>query len=197
MNKTVLTKGRFETRQLTIVGLLSAISVTLGLTGYGFIPFPIAHATIMHIPVIIGAIIEGPIVGILVGLMFGIFSMIQNMMTPSVLSFAFMNPLVAILPRILIGITSYYTYVLLKKCNEPLRIGITAVVGTLTNTVGVLSMIYFLYAQQYARTVKISVSGAAKAIFGVAGLNGSIESAVAVVIVVPVIIAIKKIRNRS
>ncbi|KOF57065.1 MULTISPECIES: ECF transporter S component [Clostridium] len=197
MNKNVLAKSKFETRQLTIVGLLSAISVTLGLTGYGFIPFPIAHATIMHIPVIIGAIIEGPVVGILVGLMFGVFSMIQNMMTPSVLSFAFMNPLVAILPRVLIGVTAYYTYALLKKCNEPLRIGITAVVGTLTNTVGVLTMIYFLYAERYAQAAKISVSGAAKAIYGVAGLNGSIESAVAVVIIVPVVLAIKKIRGRS
>lgn len=194
MNKT-LTKPRFETRQLTIVGLLSAISVTLGLTGYGFIPFPIAHATIMHIPVIIGAILEGPIVGILVGLMFGIFSMIQNIMTPSVLSFAFINPLVAILPRVLIGVTAYYSYTLLKKCNEPIRIGVAAIVGTLTNTVGVLSMIYFLYAKEYASAAKISVSATAKAIFGVAGLNGSIEAAVAVVIIVPVVLAIKKIRN--
>ena len=196
MNKT-LTKPRFETRQLTIVGLLSGISVTLGLTGYGFIPLPIAHATIMHIPVIIGAILEGPIVGILVGLMFGIFSMIQNIMTPSVLSFAFINPLVAILPRILIGITAYYSYALLKKCNEPIRIGAAAIVGTLTNTVGVLSMIYFLYAEKYAKAAKISVSGTAKAIFGVAGVNGSIEAVVAVVIIVPVVLAIKKIRNHK
>lgn len=194
MNKT-LAKPRFQTRQLTIVGLLSAISVTLGLTGYGFIPFPIAHATIMHIPVIIGAILEGPIVGILVGLMFGIFSMVQNIMTPSVLSFAFINPLVAILPRVLIGVTAYYSYALLKKCNQPIRIGVAAIVGTLTNTVGVLSMIYFLYAKDYAKAAKISVDATAKAIFGVAGLNGSIEAAVAVVIIVPVVLAIKKIRN--
>lgn len=195
MNKNVLAKKRFGTRQLTIVGLLSGISMALGLTGYGFIPFPIAHATIMHIPVIIGAILEGPVVGILVGLMFGIFSMIQNIMAPSVLSFAFMNPLVAILPRVLIGITAYYTYAVLKKFNEPVRIGATAIIGTLTNTVGVLSMIYFLYAANYAKAVKISVSGTAKAIFGVAGLNGSIEAATAVVITVPIILALKKIRK--
>lgn len=196
MNKT-LTKRKFETRQLTIVGLLSAISVILGLTGYGFIPLPFVKATIMHIPVIIGAVIEGPIVGAMVGLIFGVFSIIQAIMTPNVLSFAFINPLVSVLPRVLIGITSYYAYALLRGKKETLRIGVSAVVGTITNTFGVLTMLYFLYARSYAKAVKISVDSAAKAIYGVAFTNGIFEAIFAVIITVPVVLAIKKIRKRN
>ena len=85
-----------NTRQIAVIGMLSSISIVLGLTGYGFIPLPIARATIMHIPVIIGAILEGPVVGMLIGLIFGIFSIFQNIANPSLLSFAFFNPLVSV-----------------------------------------------------------------------------------------------------
>ena len=51
-------KTNFSVRQITMVGMLSAISIFLGLTGLGFIPIPPVKATIMHIPVIIGAIVE-------------------------------------------------------------------------------------------------------------------------------------------
>lgn len=61
------TKSKFSVRQIAMIGMLSAISIFLGLTGLGFIPIPPVKATIMHIPVIIGAIVEGPIVGSLVG----------------------------------------------------------------------------------------------------------------------------------
>lgn len=195
LNKEPIVKRRFETRQLTIVGLLSAISVILGLTGYGFIPLPFAKATIMHIPVIIGAIIEGPLVGAAVGLIFGLFSIMQNIMSPNVLSFAFMNPLVSVLPRVLIGITSYYAYAFFKTKRKALRIGFSAVVGTITNTFGVLTMIYFLYAENYAKAMKINVSTAAKAIYGLAFTNGSFEMIFAAAISIPVVMAVKKIRK--
>jgi uncharacterized membrane protein len=87
---------KFGTRQITVIGMLSAISIILGSTGFGFIPLPMAKATIMHIPVIIGAIPEGPLVGGAVGFIFGLFSTYQNITNPNILSFAFMNPLVSI-----------------------------------------------------------------------------------------------------
>ena len=98
-----------------MVGMLSAISIFLGLTGLGFIPIPPVRATIMHIPVIIGAIVEGPIVGTLVGLVFGLFSMYQNITAPGPTSFIFWNPIIALVPRILIGLVAYYVYMLTKK----------------------------------------------------------------------------------
>lgn len=194
MSEKVKNEKRLGTRKLTIVGMLSAISVVLGLTGYGFIPLPFAKATIMHIPVIIGAIIEGPIVGVLIGLIFGVFSILQNIMAPNILSFALINPLVSVLPRIFIGLTSYYVYKLVKG-KEGTRIMIATIIGSLTNTLGVLTMIYVLYAARYAQAKGISASVAAKTIYGIALINGVPEALIAVIISVPVILAVKKIRK--
>ncbi len=182
-------------RQITTAGMLSAISIILGLTGYGFVPLPLAKATIMHVPVIIGAILEGPKVGILIGFMFGAFSLIQNIISPNLLSFAFLNPLVSVLPRVLIGLTAYYTYRLVKSKNENLRIAAAAAVGSMTNTAGVLGMIYVLYAAQYAEAKGIAVSLAAKTIFGVAYMNGIAEAIVAVIITAAVVLSVKKLRK--
>ncbi len=183
-------------RQLTVVGMLSAICIILGATGYGFIPLPIAKITIMHIPVIIGAILEGPKVGMLIGLMFGLFSILQNIISPNLLSFAFINPLVSVLPRVLIGVTTYYTYKLVKVKNETVRVAIGAAIGSLTNTVGVLTMIYLLYVDRYAQVKNITVNKAAKVIFGIAYTNGILEAIAAVIITISVVLAIKKTKKK-
>ncbi len=96
---------------MTIVGVLGGLSIALGLTPLGFIPVGPTRATIMHIPVIIGAIMEGPVVGGLIGLIFGLSSMFQAATNPTPVSPpVFLNPLVSVLPRILIGIVAHYSY---------------------------------------------------------------------------------------
>jgi uncharacterized membrane protein len=126
----------FSVRKIVISGMLAAISILLGWTRLGFIPVPTAagNATIMHVPAIIGGIMEGWLVGGIVGTIFGLFSFLQAT-TP-----LFKDPLVAIFPRIFIGITAYFSYAGLKKVNEYLALIVAAVVGTLTNTVLVLGM---------------------------------------------------------
>jgi uncharacterized membrane protein len=186
---------RIKTNQLTTIGMLSAICVVLGLTGYGFIPLPGAKATIMHIPVIIGSILGGPMVGMTIGLIFGIFSIMQNIMAPNLLSFAFINPLVSVLPRVLIGLTSYYVYKLNFTKNDSLKIGLATVIGSLTNTFGVLTMIYILYAAKFAASKGIDPSIAAKTIYGIAVINGVPEAIIATIITIPVILSIKKIKK--
>jgi uncharacterized membrane protein len=187
---------RLGTRQIAVIGMLSAISILLGSTGYGFIPLPTAKATIMQIPVIIGAILEGPVVGISVGLIFGLFSIFQNLTAPNILSFAFLNPLVSVLPRMLIGVVAYYTYKIPVIKSEIAKIGISAVAGSLTNTVGVLTAIYLIYAAQYAQAKGIAIGTAAKAIYVIALTNGIPEAAVAVIITIPAVLAVKKVIRR-
>lgn len=120
--------SKLSVRQITIAGMLSAISIVMATTPLGYIPLGIANATTMHIPTIIGSILEGPYVGTFIGLIFGVSSFIRQN-TP-----IFADPVVAILPRLLIGIVAYYTYKLTKSS------GVAAVAGTLTNTVGVLGL---------------------------------------------------------
>lgn len=187
---------KLSTRQITVVGMLSAITIVMGLTGLGFIPFPTIKATIMHLPVIAGAIIEGPVVGAFVGLIFGLFSIYQNMTAPTVLSFALLNPLVSVLPRILIGITSYYAYRLVRSKSMPFKIGIGAFVGSFTNTLGVMGTILALYGTRYAEIKNIDPAIVTKVIFGTVILPfGTVEALVAVAVIVPLVMAVKKIRK--
>lgn len=199
MNQHVSTtsaSGKLGTRQLTIVGMLSAISIVMALTPLGFIQLPMARATLMHIPVIIGALIEGPIVGVLIGLIFGVFSLVQNYVAPSsALFFAFQNPLVSVLPRILIPVTAYYSYKYMIGKSESLKIGLAAAVGTITNTFGVLTMIYLLYRERAAVALKISLDAVAKGIYTIALTNGIPEILAAVIITIPVIKAIKRVKK--
>lgn len=126
---------RVGTKKMVIAGMLGAVAIVLGATGLGFIPVPtpVGKATIMHIPVILAAILEGPVVGAFTGFIFGLYSFLSP--TGAVPA----DPFVRILPRILIGITSYYAYWVFKK-NTTLASIIAAVVGTVTNTVGFLGL---------------------------------------------------------
>jgi uncharacterized membrane protein len=196
MEKKAYLNPRTATRQMAVVGMLSSICIILGMTGYGFIPLPMAKATIMHIPVVIGAILEGPIVGMLIGLIFGIFSIIQNMAVPNLLSFAFLNPLVSVVPRVLIGVTTYYAYKAMAVNNQMVRIGVGAAVGSLTNTIGVLGMIYILYAAEFAAARGIDPQTVLKVVYGIAVMNGIPEAIISVIITVPVILALKRVRGR-
>ena len=101
-----------RTRKIAVAGILSAISILLGVTRWGFVPwFCGVSITIMHVPVIIGAILEGPVVGLVIGLIFGVFSLLQAAMAPTgPIDVFFTNPLVSVLPRLLIGPITYFVY---------------------------------------------------------------------------------------
>lgn len=120
-----------NTRKIVVAGVLGAIAIVLGVTQWGFIPVPnmTGRATIMHIPAIIGAVLEGPVVGVLAGLIFGIFSMLNDT------TGLFANPLIAVVPRLMIGLTSWLTYRALVGVNLDLAAAAAGVVGTLTNTI--------------------------------------------------------------
>lgn len=193
----VTEKRILSIRQMTMIGMLSAVSIFLGLTGLGFIPIPPVKATIMHIPVIIGAIVEGPIVGSLVGLVFGLFSMYQNFTAPGPTSFMFWNPIIALVPRVLIGIVAYYVYTFLKNKikNKSISIGVAAICATLVNTIGVLSLTYIIYLERYSNALGIDSTTAGAAIATVGITNGIPEAIISGVISVPVILAILKIKK--
>ena len=123
-----LKNSRSKTRKLVVIGMLGGISIFLGLTPLGIIHLPVMNLTIMHIPVIIGALLEGPLVGGAIGLIFGLLSMYQNITAPNLTSFIFMNPIIALLPRILIGIVTYYVYTFIKNKikNKSISIGVAS-----------------------------------------------------------------------
>ena len=191
-------KKNLTTRQLVIIASLGGISIFLSLTGLGFIPLPFFKLTIMHVPVIIGAILEGPIVGGIIGLIFGLFSMYQNFTAPTPLSFIFWNPIIALTPRILIGVVSYYAYALFKRIfkNINVSIGLSAIIGSLVNTIGVLGLTYVFYLERYAAAKEIATEAVAITLLGTVTLNGIPEAIFAALISIPIIRAINKLMKK-
>jgi uncharacterized membrane protein len=130
-----------RTRKIVVAGVMAAISILLGVTRWGFIPwFAGISLTIMHVPVIIGAILEGPVVGLVIGLIFGVFSMVQAAVAPNGPGdVVFTNPLISILPRLFIGPVAWLIWNALKRWKV---VGLIAagLAGSLTNSVLVLGM---------------------------------------------------------
>ena len=187
----------------------------------------------MHVPTIIGGILGGWPVGAVIGLVFGggAFILAESPI--------FKDPLVAIVPRIFIGVTSYLTYHVLRQASsgwmgvfaillvalgayfsyqvatvanlgygvltailllsigaalgylawqkqaEVVAISVAAAVGTLTNTVGVLTM----------AVVRGYLS--AEVALGIGILHGIPEVVVAVIVTVAVVVAWKRIETGS
>lgn len=184
---------KLSTKDITIIGLLASLTIILGLTPLGSIPLgPFMRATILHIPTIIGAIMCGPFVGGVLGLIFGLFSFSQNLIAPTVFSFMFLNPLVSVFPRILIGIGTGYFYKFLnrvdfKKTLTPFLVG---GLGSIINTVGVLGMSFLLYGGKTSNG-----QNTAKLLIGVAATNFPFELVLTIFVVGFISIGLLKSRK--
>ena len=187
-------RKNINVRKMSIISVLSAISIMLSMTPLGFIPIGPTNATIMHIPVIIGAIVEGPAVGMTVGLIFGLTSLIRNLTMPTITSFAFINPLVSVLPRVLIGVVAYYVYQITVKITKNSFISgwITGFIGSLVNTIGVLGMIYVLYGARYAQALEKSAASAKTLLLTLATTSGIPEAILGGFVVSAVAVVLKK-----
>ena len=130
-----------STRKIVVAGMMIAVSTILAITGLGYFPVPNVtdDATIMHVPVIIGAVLEGPVVGLLVGLIFGINAYVRYLGLPFFVDQpAWVPILVLFLPRLMIGLVAGWVYLALRRGNQIFALGAAGVLGTLTNTALVL-----------------------------------------------------------
>ena len=82
-------KNKKDTRWMVSVALMAAIIIVLANTPLGMIQLPVIKATTVHIPVILGALLFGPLAGGILGGVFGVCSLASNTMAPTLLSFAF------------------------------------------------------------------------------------------------------------
>ena len=190
-----------DTRWMVQLALMAAIIVVLANTPLGMIQLPIIKATTIHIPVILGAILLGPMAGAILGGVFGICSMVSNTVAPVITSFAFSPFLsttglsgavkaiwVCLGCRILIGVVSGWLWIALQKAHVPdlAALPVVGFVGSMVNTVCVMGSIYILFAQQYAQARDVAMT----AVFGLilsTVLASGIPEAIAAAILVAVI----------
>ncbi|NLJ31739.1 MAG: ECF transporter S component [Clostridiales bacterium] len=196
--------------RMVITALFCAIILLLNFTPIGYIQLPLIKATIIHVPVIIGAILLGPKIGAGLGFVFGLTSFYNNTFAPTLLSFAF-SPLIpvpgtakgswaalliAFVPRILVGVVPYYFYRLmnwlLKGKFDLLSLSLSGLIGSMTNTVLVMNLIYFLFRDAYGNVKNIPVNAVYNAVLAVIVTNGVPEAIVAAVLTAAVCPALKR-----
>jgi uncharacterized membrane protein len=150
----------FGVRQIAVAGVLGGIAAFLGFTQLGVIPVPnlSGRATILHVPAILGGALEGPVVGAIVGLIFGVFSWLDPVAPP------LRDPLVSILPRIPIGVVAWAVFAGLRRWSIDVASIAAGVLGSFTNTVGVLGMAVLLGYLPLAAVVPILPQAIAEAI---------------------------------
>ena len=181
--------SRQKNFDITILGLLTAIMVIMMYTPLGTLPLGFMSITIAHIPILIATILLGLKQGLILGLIFGSISMFKAITAPvAVLDPLFANPLISILPRLMIPITTHYVYLALKNVNKYIRVASAVIVGNLTNTFFVYLSIYlFVRADFEAATGKTAIA----AIIGLVSTSTLIKTVIVVLITVPIVLRIK------
>lgn len=143
---------------IAILSILIATIVVIQVLStivYSVWPMPIAP-TLAGIPVIIASVVLGPKRGAIVGFAMGFILFIQATITPGVTNWLF-TPFIPVpgtnhgsiwaivitfVPRILIGVFPYYVY---KLSKNRLGAGLAGFVGSMTNTILVLSFIFIFF----------------------------------------------------
>ncbi len=182
------TKGSSSLIRTTIVtGALSAVSIALFLTPFGYIPWVAgASLTVMHVPAILGAVLEGPVAGAIIGGIFGVTSLIKAATAPQgPIDVFFTNPLVSVLPRILVGLLAWVAFKAIGRKKVVLGAAAAAIVGSLTNSLFVLGSLVLLGALPLAAAASVFVA------------NSFVEAALAAVLTVAVVAAWRGIGSKS
>lgn len=190
-------------RSLVLTGLFAAIIIVMAFTPLGYLPLPFIKMTLIHIPVILGSVLLGIKRGAFLGFLFGATSLITNTLTPAITSFTFtplyplpgttegtpVSLIVCFVPRILVGIVPFLVYRLMqrlpfvKKSGHPLSLAVAGIAGSLTNTVGVMGLIFLLFRDAYAAAKAIEPDLVLSVIGGIVATNGVIEAIGAAVLV--------------
>ena len=201
-----------STKKMVLFTLFAALIVVMSMT-IGYIPLGFMNATIIHIPVIIGAILLGPSYGGALGGVFGLTSLINNTLRPNITSFVFtpfysLDPrfdgsfaslIICFVPRILIGVISAYLYKALSKTKlkSSISLAITGFAGSMVNTVFVMGGIYLLFGESYAKAKDMGFEALFSVIMGVVGINGVPEAIVAAVLTSAIVIPLHKYLKKN
>ena len=188
-----------STHRLVVTAMLVALVLILMFSGLGFIPFLVFAVTLYHIPAIIAAQSQGWISGLVVAFMFGATSLYKALTAPAGLyDPLFVNPLVSILPRLLIVPATMLGLRLFRK-NRRLSYAASALLGTLANTVFTLSAIsiaLWVSPGTVGLEAGNAVAVAIGAIWSASAVNALLECALAVLVCTAVMSALDKIYKR-
>ena len=125
-------------KKLVQIALLIAIIVVLSIPPMGSIKLGVFSVTFVFLPVIVGAILLGPITGLILGAAWGIGSFCQALagfdLGPVLLAASPIGTFIAcVIPRAFVGLFAGLIYKALGK-RKPLSYGIAALAAPIINT---------------------------------------------------------------
>lgn len=187
-----MTDPKSKAYRLTIRGILIAIIIVQSMVPFlGFIPLLATSLTIIHITVIVAAVTLGTKDGMFIGFIWGVMTMIRAWTAPTtpIDTLIFTNPIVSVLPRVLVGLVAGVVFTVLYKRTKQFYLPtiVAAALGTLTNTVLVLGLMGLLYTGPVAEAYGTTSTGLFSVLLVVVGTNG-IPEIIAAVIITPLIV---------
>ncbi len=201
-----MSKSSAMKRNLSLAqtGVLTALIIAMTFVPYlGYISYGGLSITLIHIPVIIGACVLGVKGGAVLGTVWGVSCIVKAVLSPPspLEGIIFKNPLVALIPRILAGALAGLVFSLVAKKDKKKHIAsaLGAVAGCLCNTALVMGGIYLLYGEKYGTELgiaSVNFGGLTNYILAAFGVNAIIEIVVAVVIAIPVSLALRKVKTK-
>ena len=159
-----------KTRTMTQLSLLIALEAVMAFTPLGFPTIPPISLTILHIPVIIGAILLGPTCGGILGGTFGLLAMIKAtffsgnpadlLFTPFASGAPVRSTVMCIVPRVLLGVFAALLYRVFKKLmkDDIPALAVSCVLATLLHTVMVLGSMWLFFNAMPLRNVFITAA---------------------------------------
>ncbi|GHP14686.1 membrane protein [Lentilactobacillus fungorum] len=172
---------RNNTLRLNLLAMFIAIIILqTSIPLIGYIPIGPLAITIIPTTVVIATVLLGTVDGAIIGGVWGIITFIRAYIWPTspLATIVFVNPIISVFPRIMIGLVAGWAYVALKKRlkRQSVSISIAAVLGSLTNTVLVLGLIYLFYKSKAPQLYQINMEKLLPYLIGVVGTNGVPEA---------------------
>lgn len=176
-------KQRSSAQRITLLAIFLAIIIlqnTIPVLGY--IPIPPLYPTIVHVTVIVASVVLGWKDGAIVGLAWGLIRWIKAWTAPltPLDPIIWINPMISVLPRILVGIFSGWCYQMARqRLSFRWASSLAAVIGSLTNTILVLTFIVLFYGEIYAQHLGVATSALAGIIMMTIATSGLLEALIA------------------
>ena len=196
-----------KVQQITRMAILVAIIFLLSFTPLGYLTIGPIAATTVQMPVIVGAVMMGPVSGAILGAFFGLSAIIKVLTMPGADPFAtlalthspFAYLVVCIGARVLMGWLSGLLASALRKIpaldggRSVIRCGITGFVGSALNTVFYLGLLWGLCAEVISSYYGVDLSGVGNLVMTTAYAAGIPEAVVSCIVVAAVCIALEKV----
>lgn len=190
-----------RTRYLVLLSLFTAILLVQSAIPFlGFIPLGFINLTIIHLTVVAGALVLGPKGGLWLGFVWGMASLTRAFLIGTPIErLLFTNPLIALAPRMLVPLVSWWVahHLLRQLRQQPLRLALAGIVGSLTNTIGVLGLTYALLGPAYAQSIHRPIETLPAFLMGIVATNGLPEALAAAIIIPPLVTVLIKLSRQQ